>query len=133
MGAGGAISVGWSWLALYEEERRPFLQVAATLGFSTVGADSDDGRRHQLTAGDLRVGVLTGKTFFTKLTVFAALRGFAGPVFWQVQGANALGGDTHHFALGAGAIVRLPARMNVFAEVMALGERSLSVGTGVSF
>jgi hypothetical protein len=54
-------------------------------------------------------------------------------VFWRLAGEDVLGGDVHHYALGAGAILRLPARLEVFAEGMALGERSVSVGAGVAF
>src|SRR5262249_31793125 len=127
VGGGGSISVGWSWLPLYETETRPFVQVAASLGASTTTAVSDDSERHRLSAGDLRVGVLTGKTFFDRLTAYAAVRGFFGPVRWQLGGEAVNGGDAHHFAVGLGAIWRLPARFDVFAEAMALGEQSVSV------
>ncbi len=133
VGGGGAVSLGWSWLALYEQEKRPFLQVAASLGVSSAGVVSDDGMRHQLTAGDLRVGVLVGKTFFERVTIFAAARGFAGPVFWHLGGEGVMGGDTHHYALGLGTVLRLPGRIDVFAEAMALGERSVSLGAGLAF
>jgi hypothetical protein len=133
VGAGGALSVGWSWLPVYETETRPFLQVAATFGFSTVRAVADDGFRHQLTAGDMRVGVLVGKTFLGRLTTFAAARAFAGPVFWHVAGEREVGGDSHHYAFGAGLVLRLPQRIDVFAEAMPVGERSFSVGAGVAF
>jgi hypothetical protein len=133
VGAGGALSVGASWLGVYEDERRPFLQLAGTFGFSTVTAISDDGERHRLTAGDLRLGALVGKTFFSRVTAYAAARVFGGPVFWRLGGESVVGGDTHHFAVGAGAILRLPGRVDVFAEGMALGERSVSLGAGVAF
>jgi len=133
VGTGGALSVGWSWLAVYEQERRPFLQVAASLGFSTVGVVSDDGERHPLTAGDLRVGLLCGKTFFEKLSVYGAARGFFGPVWWHLGGEKVMGGDAHHFALGAGAIWRLPGHFDLFVEAMGLGEQSASLGAGLAF
>jgi hypothetical protein len=134
VGGGGAISLGWSWLPVYEsEEGRPFLQVSASLGMSTTTAVSDDGTRARLTSGDLRLGVLVGKTFFDKLSVYAAGRLFGGPVYWKLSGADVTGGDAHHFALGAGAILRLPAHLDAFVEAMGLGEQSVSLGAGVAF
>jgi hypothetical protein len=130
---GGAVSVGWSYLALYEEDRRPFLQVAASAGVSVVSARADDGERHLMTSGDLRVGVLVGKTFWARLTTYAAARGFFGPVFWHVDGEARMGGDVHHYALGLGAILRLPGNVDLFVEGMGLGEQSASLGAGVSF
>jgi hypothetical protein len=92
VGGGGAISLGWSWLPIYEsEEGRPFLQVSASLGVSTTTAVSDDGARERLTSGDLRLGVLVGKTFFEKLSVYAAGRVFGGPVYWQLAGESVAG------------------------------------------
>jgi hypothetical protein len=134
VGGGGAISLGWSWLPIYEsEEGRPFLQVSASLGVSTTTAVSDVGARERLTSGDLRLGVLVGKTFFDKLSVYAAGRLFGGPVWWKLAGEDVAGGDAHHFALGAGAILRLPEHLDLFAEGMGLGEQSVSLGAGVAF
>ena len=130
---GGAVSAGWSYLAVYEEERRPFVQIAASVGVSLVSARADDGARHLLAAGDIRLGVLVGKTWFGSLTTYAAVRGFAGPVLWHVDGESRWGGDVHHYALGAGAIWRLPAHVDVFAEAMPLGEQSVSLGAGLAF
>ena len=134
VGGGGALSLGWSWLPVYEsEEGRPFVQLAASLGFSSTTAVSDDAKRYRLTSGDLRLGVLVGKTFFERLTVYAAGRVFGGPVWWHLGGESVTGGDAHHFALGGGAIVRLPARFDLFVEGMGLGEQSVSLGAGLAF
>ncbi len=130
---GGALSIGASWLAFYEKVDRPFVQLAWTLGVSSTSAISDDRQSHRLTAVDLRFGILVGKTYLDRLTLFVAGRTFAGPVFWTLAGESVIGGDAYHLAFGAGAVLRLAAGIDVFAEGMGLGERSFSVGTAIAF
>jgi hypothetical protein len=125
---GGGVSVGGSYLAAFETPRRPFVQVSLSLAGSTTRAGGE-----RLTAVDGRVGVMVGKTLLDRLTVFAGARVFGGPVFWTVDGESVWGGDAHHYTLGAGAILRLPGQIDVFGEIMPLGERSFSVGAGISF
>jgi hypothetical protein len=130
--AGLVASLGGNWLPVYEGARRPFLLTSATLGVSTVTASSDDDRRHRLTSSDLRLAALIGKTF-GPLVPFAATRLFGGPVAWRLGGKSVWGGDTHHYAVGAGLIARLPAHLDLFAEVMPLGEQSLTAGLTFSY
>jgi hypothetical protein len=127
VGTGVIGSVSGSWLAVFEKPRRPFLAFSLTAGASTTTAGSDDDRRRRLTAADLRAGVMAGKTF-GRLVPFVAARAFAGPVSWRLGGQRVTGGDVHHYAVGAGFTLRLPARMDLVAEVMALGEQSVTAG-----
>jgi hypothetical protein len=60
-------------------------------------------------------------------------RAFGGPVFWRINGAKVRGGDAHHYAIGAGITVRLPARMDLIAEVVPLGEQSAIAGVTYRF
>jgi hypothetical protein len=132
VGAGPIVSLSGNWLAVYEGARRPFLLASATLGVSTVTAVSDDDQRHRLTSSDLRLAAVAGKTFGRLVPVVAA-RLFGGPVAWRLGGSSVWGGDTHHYAVGAGMIARLPARLNLFVEVMPLGEQSATTGLTLDY
>ena len=129
----GLLTVSGTWLAAYERPRRPFVSLSGTLSLSTAGAVSDDRDRHLLSAGDLRLGIMVGKTIAGRLVPLLAGRVFGGPVYWRLGGEAVTGTDSHHYAVGGGLIVRLPARLDLFTEVMALGEQSVSVGGTVSF
>lgn len=133
VGAGFVGSATATWLPVFETARRPFL--LATLSFSgaTTTAESDDGEAHRWTAFDLRLGALVGKTFADRFTPFLAGRVFAGPVSWRVGGESEIGGDAHKYAIGGGVTFRIPGTLDLFTEVMALGERSGSVGASIAF
>ena len=124
--AGVAGTVAVSWLALPEAEVRPFLLVGVGFGASTTEAGDE-----RLTALDLRGSVVIGKTFFDTLTPYLVGRVFGGPVKWTIAGASVTGGDTHHYTVGVGATLRISG-LDVFAEVLPLGERALNVGLGWS-
>lgn len=119
---GPAVSVTGSWLALTETGARPFVLVAVTGSILSVP---------ELTAVDFRGSVVAGKTFFQTLTLYAAARVFAGPVDFDPESQT--GSDTHHYAVGAGASLRLPKAFDVFVEGSPLGEQSLNVGVGLRF
>jgi hypothetical protein len=127
---GIAATVTASWLPIYEGEVTPFLLLAGTASVSTTTTDDGAAR---LTAVDLRATALVGKTFFDRLTPYVAVRVFGGPVFWSIGGDSVTGSDQHHYSIGGGATLRLPGNVDLFAEGMALGERSLNVGVGLSF
>jgi hypothetical protein len=135
VGAGILASVSGSWLARYEGDRAPFLLLTASIGVSTTTAVADDGESHRLTSGDGRLGVMAGKTFFESqwLVAFATARLFGGPVVWHLAGDTTTGGDTHHYTVGGGLMLRLPKRLTVFIEGMPLGEQSASAGVTASF
>ncbi len=132
IGRGLLVSASGSYLAMFEKPRRPFLLLTLSGGVSTTTAVADDGARRRLTAGDVRLAALVGKTF-GRLVPFASVRAFGGPVFWRIGGARVSGGDAHHYAVGAGLTVRLPARLDLIAEVMPLGEQSATAGVTYRF
>jgi hypothetical protein len=121
-------TVTGSWLALPEREVRPFVLVSLTASVAT--ADTDVAR---FTALDFRGGLVVGKTFFTRLTTYAAVRVFGGPVSWRMAGDDVTGADEHHYSVGAGATLRLPKAFDVLVEGSPFGERSLNAGIGLSF
>ncbi|HKA91813.1 MAG TPA: hypothetical protein VKE22_29325 [Haliangiales bacterium] len=127
VGAGFAATVAASWLAVPEGEVRPFVLTGLSLGVSTAKAGAD-----RLTAVDARLSVVVGKTFARVLTPYVAGRVFGGPVYWTIAGDSVVGGDSHHYSVGFGATLR-PGAIDVFAEWMPLGERSVNVGVGWSF
>lgn len=133
VGAGFVGSVTATWLPLFETRRRPFVLTSLSFGGSTVTAESDDDEAHRWTAFDLRLGAIIGKTFADRFTPFAAGRVFAGPVSWQLGGESQTGGDAHKYTAGGGLSFRIPGRLDLFAEVMAVGEQSASVGGAMAF
>lgn len=127
--SGGATGVATlSWLPVYERPGRPFIAVTGSLGTSFVRAMGDDAMTHSWWAFDARAGVTVGKTFADRWVPYASARGFGGPVYWEHAGAGVSGSDRYHVTLGGGLIVRLPASVDVTAEVMPLGERSAALG-----
>lgn len=121
---GPAGSASLSWLALLETERRPFALIGISVAVSRASAVSDDGEDHSLTAGDVRIGAMLGKTFFGVVTPYAAARAFGGPVLWNLAGEDATGSDAHHYTVGAGLSVRPGRRFDLSIEGMPLGEQS---------
>jgi len=111
-----------SWLALPETTSRPFILAAVTASVLTAP---------HLTAVDFRASAVVGKTVLDRLTVYAVGRVFGGPVNFDPEVAT--GGDTHHYAVGAGASLRLPKAFDLFVEGSPLGEQSLNVGAGLRF
>jgi len=83
-------------------------------------------------AGDARLAAMIGKSF-GPVVPFLGARAFGGPVSWRLAGQSVMGGDAHHYAVGAGLSVRLPARLELFAEAMPLGERSATAGVSVRY
>lgn len=128
MGKGVLGSLTATYLPFYETETRPFILGSFTLGHSRTSAVSDDGRRHDWTAVDGRLGLMVGKTFAERYVPFVVARAFAGPVSWTLGGEDVYGGDVYHYTVGVGASYRIPGTLDLFAEVLALGERSASFG-----
>lgn len=82
----------------------------------------------RLVAGDGRVGAIVGRTFGTIFSPYLLARGFGGPVWWTVDGADTSGTDTHHFQLGAGLSVATSLGLTIVVDVSALGEQAASLG-----
>ncbi len=132
IGPGLIASASGTLLALFERPRRPFVLLTGSASVSRSTAESDDGMAHDLTAGDLRVGVMIGKTW-GRVVPYLTARAFGGPVFWTIRRDDVTGGDVHHYTVGGGASLRLGAQVDGFVEVMPLGEQSGSAGASLSF
>lgn len=133
VGKGVVASATVTYLPFFETESRPFILGSLTLGHSRTTAVSDDSMSYDWTATDARLGIMVGKTFADRIVPFAAARAFAGPVFWTLGGEDVAGGDLYHYAVGAGCSYRVPGKLDLFAELIALGEKSASVGASVPF
>jgi hypothetical protein len=112
--ATGTLSAGVSFARTREQE--------------AAGADSVG-----LRAVDVRLGVLAGVTVAERFSPYLLARAFAGPVAWELDGEAIDGSDQHHYQLGLGASVALPARVTAQLDASLLGERSVSVAAAMSF
>jgi hypothetical protein len=116
------------------EEHLPFLLFGVAFSGSTVVSEASDASatRARLTALDFRASLTVGKVFLDALAPYATVRGFGGPIFWELDGQTVGGTDQYHFQVGAGAIVTAGI-IDAFVEVIPLGERAVTVGGAVSF
>jgi hypothetical protein len=131
---GWVATLSGSWRVLDGAASRPLLLLTMTVGAS--GARTrEEGTAESVayTALDARLGVMVGKTLFDRITPYAALRAFGGPIFWQFRGEDRTGTDRYHYQVGLGLSASLPAQLDVFVEGVPLGERALVLGAGVAF
>ena len=80
------------------------------------------------TAGDVRAGVIAGRTLAKVWNPYVLARGFGGPVWWTVDGAAVSGTDTRHFQLGAGLSIATSIGLTINVDISALGEQAASLG-----
>jgi hypothetical protein len=135
-GPGWTAGVSTSYRALDGSGSRPFLLFGATLAFAgatTREENKSDAPSVSYLAGDFRLSAVLGKTFFQALSPYLVVRGFGGPIAWQINGKDARGTDTYKFQVGAGLSVSMPRRLDAFLEFVPLGEKALSTGLGYSF
>jgi hypothetical protein len=133
MRTGWLATAGVSWLALTETPGRPFVIASFVLGYAATHTAVDSaGPTASWRAGDGRIGVAVGKSF-GRLRPYAVGRVFGGPVHWELAGQSINGTDTHHYQLGAGAALSLPAHIDLELEAIPLGEQALVLGAGFAF
>ncbi len=134
-GPGWSASIATSYRLLDGRGRKPFVLLGGSLAFAS--AETREARPGAPTvpyyAGDLRFSVVAGKTFYDVISPYAVARGFGGPIFWRVDGADRIGTDRYKFQVGLGLVASLPIGLDVFAEILPLGERSVTTGAGFSF
>ena len=111
-------------LLLEQGTYSPFLQLSGSVALSAMQGPAD-----HYVAIDFRAGLAAGWTFFERLTPYAVVRAFGGPVFY----GPALGTDAYHVQLGAGLVLGLPLGLDLSVEVIPLGEQRVTAGLGVSF
>jgi hypothetical protein len=133
---GGMASFAVSWRMLNGSGSSPFLLFGASFAASVAGTERKlalaSPERAALGAIDARFGITVGKTFFDRLSPYGVVRAFGGPVLWSYAGQTAGGTDLYHFQIGAGLVVALPRRLDVFVEGVPLGERAMTIGVGKS-
>ncbi len=111
---------------------KPLVTISATMSYlAATTHDERDNHPIGYRAGDLRLGVLCGKTLFDAVTPYAVGRVFGGPIWWRYEGQNARGTDLYKYQLGAGFSVAPGRGVDAFAEGVFVGERGIVVGAGV--
>ena len=140
---GVTAAVGASWRILDFQGWRPFVVLTGNLSYSAthtrlMANDADPaspgtGPSISYQAFDLRVGALVGTTIAHIFSPYAVGRAFGGPIYWQYGGTDVTGTDAHHYQVGAGLTLAVVRRLNVFAEGIPLGERSLATGAALAF
>jgi len=128
--------LGGSYRLLANEGARPFVLLGGQLAYVTSrtaeqGAPGAESVAYH--AFDFRVGPVVGWTFWNTLTPYVLARVFGGPVFWSYEGQAEVGGDVHHYQLGAGLSLLVARRVTAFAEGVPLGERTFAGGVGFAF
>jgi hypothetical protein len=150
-GTGGLITVGarrfqvqpgWEVTLSYSRQLldgrggRPFLILGISGGASGARTRDEgyvsttEGATAGLYAFDVRGGLTIGKTFWNRISPYAAARVFGGPVFWSYGGSSVLGGDQYHFQMGIGLVAALGRGFDAFVEGIGAGERALTLGVG---
>jgi hypothetical protein len=131
-GPTGAIGVSYRVV----KGTKPFVLLTSNFSFSAAsteaGADPS-AAKVSYDAFDLRLGGLVGTTLWQLLSPYAVARVFGGPIYWQYQGASVTGTDAHHYQVGAGLTLVVAGRLDLFAEGVPLGERSLAAGGAFAF
>jgi len=135
---GVQVNAAASGLAVAERERVPFVLLSFAVSYARgqtsqaaqPGLPAQDVTPYR--ALDARLALAVGKTV-GRFTMYAAGRVFGGPVNWQIDGADVVGGDKFHRQAGLGLVCRLPRGFDVSAEGLALGEESASAALGWSF
>jgi hypothetical protein len=99
------------------------VSIAAT-STHEMGATDDP----RLIAGDVRVGVMAGRTFAQIWSPYVLARAFGGPVSWTLAGNDTVGSDTRHFQLGVGLSIATELGLTIVADISLLGEQAASLG-----
>jgi hypothetical protein len=77
--------------------------------------------------------VLFGHSFAGIWNPYVVGRVFGGPVHWNIDGADVVGSDRHHYAIGLGGSISLGSSVDLVAEGAFFGERSFVLGMSYSF
>ena len=123
-----------SWPIVDGAGKSPFVLGSLTAGMShvTTTERTPGARAIGLTAIDARLGVAVGKTL-GPASPYLLARAFGGPVLWKYADSDVTGTDRHHYQLGLGLVVKMPAHIDLSAEFVPIGEKALAVSTGRAF
>jgi hypothetical protein len=125
MGRGfvGSVSGARRW-ALGEGRWFVTGSTSITAGSTTTSGAADE----RLTAFDVRIGAIAGRTFADVVSPYVLTRVFGGPVLWTVAGDDVAGSDPTHLQLGAGVSIATAYGLSAVIDVSVVGEQSASVG-----
>lgn len=133
LGPGFANAIGASYRLVDGSGAAPLVLLTGAFSF-THARTSGGGESPSFTAFDARAGALVGKTIADVVTPYALGRVFGGPIFWRFRGDAVTGTDLYKYQAGAGLSARLFGhRVDAFVEGVAVGERGVSAGAGLSF
>jgi hypothetical protein len=132
---GLATALGASYRLLEASDARPFVLATAQLAYVTAATRENAPNAPSITynALDLRLGGVVGWSLWDTVHPYALVRAFGGPVFWTYRGTRETGTDTHHYQVGAGLLVSIARRVDIYVEGVPLGELGVSAGGGVEF
>lgn len=131
IGPGPVGSLGVAYRIFEGAGWEPFVLLGGSASASSA-VTSRGPEEARLTAVDVRVSVTVGEVFLDHLAPYLALRGFGGPIFWELEEASVTGSDRTHFQLGLGGLVTT-GDVDAFFEIAPLGERAVTTGIAVSF
>jgi hypothetical protein len=128
---GGTGGIGVSYRVLDEDLAAPFVVLGANLGYlqQNLKGLSAAATGSSLSAFDLRLSLVFGKTFWDRLSVYGVGRVFGGPV--AAAFTDARGTDIYKYQVGIGTSLRLGARLDFFGEGIFVGERYITAGLGL--
>jgi hypothetical protein len=141
MNPGGVFAVSVAWRVLdMQGNGTPFLLLTGTFAAFIGSTTRLDARDVNVPTGDykafdLRIGAVLGTVIpigKVSLRPYAVGRVFGGPIFWSEGTQSITGTDAYKHQLGGGATL-VWNRFDVFIEGIAIGERAMSAGAGVSF
>jgi hypothetical protein len=138
--AGGVVSssspgplggIAASFRPLDEGPIAPFVLLGASAAASLAWTTLPGGTTTTLSAFDVRLSAVAGKTILQAVTPYVLARAFGGPVYWSLAGESATGTDAYHYQAGVGLVVRA-GRVDVVVEGAPLGERAIVLGVGLA-
>jgi hypothetical protein len=110
-----------------------FVSTAVVIGVSGAHTTNAIDGRASLVAQDNRLSVVAGKTIAGVWSPYFTARAFGGPVFWRRGGQDVVGGDQHHYGIGAGGSFTIRGLVDVVGEATLIGEKTFTLGASFSF
>jgi hypothetical protein len=110
-----------------------FVSTALTIGVAGTRTTGPVDASTSFVAQDSRIGAVVGRTVGGVYSPYAVLRAFGGPVFWRRDGDRVVGGDLHHYGIGAGGSFTIAGMVDIVGEATLIGEKTFTLGVSVSF
>ena len=130
---GWLASVGVARRWILGADRSWFVTGSLTLGASSAPTREGEVQGRNITATDMRMGVIGGVTLWDTLSPYLLVRAFGGPVFWAKDDKEIMTGDAYHYNLGSGLSARLPGNLLALVDASVLGARNVSFGLSMRF